>query len=284
MARGQAQRRRRAAAPARKSARSAEDLMFFPRLRRRAKWVFAFLAAAFALSVVIFGVGTGVSGANVGDFLQDIFNRQSAGTDVDQAQEKALANPQDAEAQIEWANALQQAGRTREAITALERYLALREEDTDALRQLANLWGSVAIRARQDADAARFEAAGVSGAQTFAQPDSPFLQEAGQNKIAQTLAADANARAQAAELEAQQAAAQQQAAYERLTTFLPEDPSLFLSLGLAAQAARDYEGAIDAYREFLALAPNDPNAGQVKAQIKLLKQALQGNPLLQQNG
>jgi tetratricopeptide (TPR) repeat protein len=258
--------------------------MFFPRLRRRAKWVFAFLAAAFALSVVIFGVGTGVSGANVGDFLQDIFNRQSAGADIGQAQEKALANPQDAEAQIEWANALQQAGRTREAITALERYLALREDDTDALRQLANLWGSVAIRARQDADAARFEAAGVSGAQTFAQPDSPFLQEAGQNKIAQTLAADANARAQAAELEAQQAAAQQQAAYERLTTFLPEDPSLFLSLGLAAQAARDYEGAIDAYREFLALAPNDPNAGQVKAQIKLLKQALQGNPLLQQNG
>ena len=67
MARAQAQRRRRAAAPARKSARSAEDLMFFPKLRRRAKWVFAFLALAFGIGFVAFGVGTGVSGTSLGD-------------------------------------------------------------------------------------------------------------------------------------------------------------------------------------------------------------------------
>ena len=131
---------------------------------------------------------------------------------------------------------------------------------------------------------ARVEAAEASGAQTFATPDSPFLQEVEQNKIAQTLAAEANARGTAAEAEAQQAAAQQQEVYERLTTLIPEDPSLFLSLGLAAQEARDYQAAIDAFREFLALAPNDPSAEQVKAQIKLLEQALEGNPLLQQSG
>jgi tetratricopeptide (TPR) repeat protein len=285
MARSQAQRRRRAAtAPARRSARSAEDLMFFPKLRRRAKWVFLFLALAFGIGFVAFGVGTGVSGTSIGDVLRDIIGRQSAATDVDDAQEKALANPQDAQAQLEWANALQQAGRTREAVTALDRYTALREDDTDALRQLANLWGSIANKARQEADAARVEAAQASGAQTFAQPDSPFLQEAEQNKIAQTLAAEANARATAADAEAQQAATQQQQVYERLTELEPNDPSVFLSLGLAAQEARDYQAAIDAYREFLALAPNDPTADQVKAQIKLLEQALEGNPLLQQSG
>jgi tetratricopeptide (TPR) repeat protein len=284
MARAQAQRRRRAAAPARKSARSAEDLMFFPKLRRRAKWVFLFLALAFGIGFVAFGVGTGVSGTSIGDVLRDIIGRQSAASDVEDAQEKALANPQDAQAQLEWANALQQAGRTREAITALQRYTALRPEDTDGLRQLANLWGSVANRAQQEAEAARFEAAQASSVQTFAQPDSQFLQAAEQNKIAQTLAADANARASTADLEAQQASAQQQDVYERLTELVPQDPSLYLSLGLAAQAARDYQAAIDAYREFLALAPNDPTADQVKAQIKLLKQALEGNPLLQQSG
>ena len=283
MARTQAQRRRRAAAaPARKSARSAEDLMFFPKLRRRAKWVFAFLALAFGIGFVAFGVGTGVSGSSLGDVLRDIIGQQSAGEDVGEAQEKALANPQDAEAQLAWANALQQDGRIRDAITALERYTALREGDTDALRQLANLWGSVASRARQEAETARVEATEASGAQSFAQPDSPFLQDAEQNKIAQTLAAEANARAAAAEAEQQQAAGQQQEVYERLTTLLPEDPTLQLSLGLAAQEARDYQAAIDAYREFLALAPNDPSADQVKAQIKLLEQVLKGSPLPQQ--
>jgi Flp pilus assembly protein TadD len=108
------------------------------------------------------------------------------------------------------------------------------------------------------------------------------LQEAEQNKIAQTLSAQANARADAADAEAQQAAAQQQTVYETLTELEPDDPTLFLSLGLAAQDARDYQAAIGAFREFLALAPNDPSAEQVKAQIKLLEQFLKGNPLLQQ--
>jgi regulator of sirC expression with transglutaminase-like and TPR domain len=281
MARAQASRRRRAAAPARKSARSAEDLMFFPKLRRRAKWVFAFLALAFGIGFVAFGVGTGVSGTSLGDVLRDIIGQQSAGGDVEDAQKKALENPQDAEAQLEWANALQQAGRTREAITALQGYTALRPEDADALRQLANLWGSVATRASDEAQVARAQAAEAAGAQTFAQPDSPFLQEAEQNKIAQTLSAEANARADAADAEAQQAAAQQQAVYVTLTELEPDDPTLFLSLALAAQDARDYQAAIDAFREFLALAPNDPNAEQVKAQIKVLEQFLKGNPLLQ---
>jgi tetratricopeptide (TPR) repeat protein len=282
MARGQAQRRSRAAAPARKSARSAEDLMFFPKLRRRAKWVFALLAVAFGVGFVAFGVGTGVSGTSIGDVLRDIIGQQSAGEDVGDAQKKAQENPRDAAAQFALANALQQAGRTREAIAALERYTELAPKDTEALRQLANLWGSVANRADNEAQAARAQAAEASGAQTFAQPNTPFLQDAEQNKIAQTLAAEANARADAASTEAQQASGKQQEVYETLTTLVPDDPSLFLSLGLAAQSARDYQGAIDAFRQFLALAPNDPTADQVKAQIKLLEQALKGNPLLQQ--
>jgi tetratricopeptide (TPR) repeat protein len=282
MARAQARSRRRAVAPARKSARSAEDLMFFPKLRRRAKWVFALLAVAFGVGFVAFGVGTGVSGTSIGDVLRDIIGQESAGEDIGDAQKKAQENPRDAAAQLALANALQQAGNTREAITALERYTELRPKDTDTLRQLANLWGAVANNAKSEAEAARLQAAEASGAQTFAQPSSPFLQSAEQNKIAQTLAAEANARADAASTEAQQAAGKQQEVFETLTTLEPDEPSLFLSLGFAAQEARDYQGAIDAYRQFLALAPNDPTAEQVKAQIKLLEQALEGNPLLQQ--
>jgi tetratricopeptide (TPR) repeat protein len=284
MARAQAQRRRRAASHARRSARSAEDLMFFPKLRRRAKWVFLLLAIAFAIGFVAFGVGTGVSGTSIGDVLRDIIGRQSSGSSLEDARKDALANPQDAEAQLAYANALQTAGQPREAITALERYTSLKKDDTDALRQLANLWGLVASKANQEADAARVEAAEASAATTFARPSGPFLQNVETNKISDALAAQANARLSEAQARAQSAAASQQQVYEKLTTLVPDDPSLFLSLGFAAEAASDYQAAVDAYEKFLDLAPNDPSAPQVKERIKVLRQQLKANPPVQPSG
>jgi tetratricopeptide (TPR) repeat protein len=285
MARAQAQRRRRSTGShARRSARSAEDLMFFTKLRRRAKWVFGFLAVLFALSFVVFGVGTGVSGANIGDFLRDFFGGQSSGSALEDARDEALAKPKDAEAQLAYANALQTSGQTREAISALQKYTALKPDDTDALRQLANLWGSLVAEAQQQADAAHLEAAEASAAQSFAQPSGEFLQNVEQNKIAGALAAQASARADAAEARARSAASSQQQIYAKLTEEIPDDPSLFLSLGIAAQSAGDYEAALDAYRQFLALAPTDPSAPEVKARIKLLEQQQNAGSLLQPSG
>jgi len=284
MARAQAPRRRRAQSHARKSARSAEDLMFFPKLRRRAKWVFLLLAIAFAIGFVAFGVGTGVGGTSIGDVLRDFLGRQNTGTSIDDAHKNALAHPKDPNAQFAYANALQAQGRTQEAIAALEAYTALKPKDTDALRQLANLWGSVANKARQDQQIASAQANQVSAASSIAVPDSAFLRDVEQNKIAQTLAEQANARASAAQARAQSAAASQQKIYEQLTLLIPDDPSVFLSLGIAAQEANDAESAIAAYKKFLALAPNDPSAPQVKQQIDFLEQQLKANPLLQQSG
>jgi tetratricopeptide (TPR) repeat protein len=284
MARGQAQRRRHAQSHARKSARSAEDLMFFPKLRRRAKWVFLLLAIAFGIGFVAFGVGTGVSGTSLGDVLRDLIGQQDAGTSIDDARQDALAHPKDANAQFAYANALQARGRTQEAITALEAYTALKPKDVDALRQLANLWGSVANKARQEQQLASAQATEASAASSIAVPDSDFLREVEQNKIAQTLAQQANARANAAAGRAQSAAGSQQVVYEQLTLLIPDDPSIFLSLGIASQEANDAESAIAAYQKFLDLAPNDPSAAQVQQQIDFLKQQLQANPLPQQSG
>jgi tetratricopeptide (TPR) repeat protein len=281
MARAQAQRRRRARSHAQKSARSAEDLMFFPKLRRRAKWVFLLLAIAFAIGFVAFGVGTGVGGTSIGDVLRDLIGQRSSSTSLDDVRKKAQEQPTDAEAQLAYATALQARGRTQDAIDALERYTALKPKDTDALRQLANLWGSVANKASQDAEIARAQAAEVSATESFAQPKSQFLQDVEQNKIAQTLAEQANARASAAQSRAQSAYAHEQEVYESLTLLMPDDPSIFLSLGISAQQAADYQSALAAYKRFLALAPNDPSAPQVKQQIALLEQTLQST---QQSG
>jgi tetratricopeptide (TPR) repeat protein len=285
MARAQAQRRRRRApSHAQRSARSAEDLMFFPKLRRRAKWVFLLLAIAFGIGFVAFGVGTGVGGTSIGDVLRDIIGQQNATESLDDAKKKAAENPKDADAQLAYANALQARGRTQEAITALEAYTSLQPKDTDALRQLANLWGSIAAKARQDQQVATNQANLASVGSSIAAPDSAFLREVDQNRIAQALASQASVRASAAQQRAQASSARQQRVYESLTLLIPDDPSIFLSLGLAAQAANDIQSAIAAYEQFLELAPNDPSAAQVKQQVEFLKQQSKANPLLQQSG
>ena len=285
MARAQAQRRRkRAPSHAQRSARSAEDLMFFPKLRRRAKWVFLVLALAFGIGFVAFGVGTGVGGTSIGDVLRDIIGRQSTSGSLDDAQKKAQENPKDADAQLAYANALQARGRTEEAIAALEAYTSLQPKDTDTLRQLANLWGSLASKARDEQQLAAVQASEANASAGVASPNTPFLQDVEQNKIAQTLAEQANARATAAGQRAQQASAREQKVYEQLTLLIPDDPSVFLSLGFAAQQANDLESAVAAYEQFLKLAPDDPSAATVKQQLQFLKAQLKAGSQSQQSG
>ncbi len=43
--------------------------MFFPKLRRQAKWMFVFLALAFGIGFVAFGIG-GTGGSGISDLFQ----------------------------------------------------------------------------------------------------------------------------------------------------------------------------------------------------------------------
>ncbi len=270
MARAQAQRRKTSRSRARRSSSSAEDLMFFPKLRRKAKWVFALLAVAFAIGFVAFGVGTGVGGTSIGDVLRQIFSGSGNSTDLGSLQKKAQENPKDGAAQIAYATALQADGQGTLATSVLEKYTAASPKDVDALRQLAALWGSVAAKARTEAQAASVVAAQASAAQPTAPTDSPFLQQVTGNKIAEVVTTDANNRANAANLRAQNAYREAAKVYEQLTLLTPDDPSVFLQLGVASQAAQDIASAIAAYRQFLALAPDDASAPLVKRQLKIL--------------
>ena len=270
MARAQAQRRKNSRTRARRSASSAEDLMFFPKLRRKAKWVFLLLAIAFALGFVAFGVGTGVGGTSIGDVLRDIFTSSNGSQSLDDLKAKAADNPKDPTAQIAYANALQTAGQTTAAIAVLQKYTTANPKDADALRQLAALWGAAAVKARGEAQAASVAAAQASATQTPAPTDSPFLQQVQGNKIAEALSTDANNRASAANLRAQNAYREAAKVYQDLTLLTPDDPNVFLQLGVASQSANDIESAIAAYRQFLALAPDDASAPLVKQQLKVL--------------
>lgn len=271
MARAQAQRRKTSRTRARRSASSAEDLMFFPKLRRKAKWVFGFLAIAFGLSFIALGVGTGVSGTSIGDVLRDFFSSSGASQNLDDLKQTAAEKPTDRTAQIAYANALQAAGQTTAAIAVLQNYTTANPKDADALRQLAAFWGAAASKARDEAQAASFAAAQASAAQTPAPADSKFLQEVQGNKIAEVISTDANNRAAAANQRAQNAYRQAAAVYQDLTLLTPTDSSAFLQLGVASQSANDIKSAIAAYKQFLELAPDDASAPLVKQQLKVLQ-------------
>jgi tetratricopeptide (TPR) repeat protein len=281
MARAQAQRRKTSRTRARRSASSAEDLMFFPKLRRKAKWVFLLLAIAFALGFVAFGVGTGVGGTSIGDVLRDFFTSNGASQSLDDLKQAAAENPKDPAAQIAYANGLQTAGQTTAAIAVLQKYTTANPKDADALRQLAALWGAAAAKARSDAQAAAVVAAQASAAQKPPPTDSPFLQQVQGNKIAEAISTDANNRASAANLRAQNAYREAAKVYQDLTLLTPDDPSVFLQLGVASQSANDIASAIAAYKQFLALAPDDASAPLVKQQLKILQaQQKAGSSLL----
>jgi tetratricopeptide (TPR) repeat protein len=248
--------------------------MFFPKLRKRAKWVFLALAVMFALSVVFFGVGTGIQGANPWDAIQGLFEerRASGGPSVEDAQERVAENPKDAKARLDLANALQADGRTADAIAELEVYTEMKPRDTNALQQLAALYDAQATAAQNEAIEAQLEAQRHLFPESFAPPEQSRLrEEIGGGAIADTVSARSGERASAAYQEMQSAYTKEAAVYKKLTALVPEDPLLHLQLGQASQFAGDTKGAIAAYKRFLALAPDDPNAPVVRQELERLQ-------------
>jgi hypothetical protein len=131
--------------------------MFFPRIRRHAKWVFVFLALAFGLGFVGFGVGAG--GVGIGDILKGS-GGGSGVPSISSSQKKIEKNPTDAQAYRDLATAYQAKGDVDNAVDALGQYTNLRPKDVDALRELAGLYLNQASAAQQRAQIAELRAEG----------------------------------------------------------------------------------------------------------------------------
>ncbi|TMJ93965.1 MAG: hypothetical protein E6G67_10880 [Actinobacteria bacterium] len=250
--------------------------MFFPRLRRRAKWIFMALAVVFAASFVFFGVGAGGSG--IGDYFSSLFHRNSSSSSTpsaDDARKKLAKNPKDADAQHELANALTGKGNLTGAATALEAYTKLRPNDTAGLQQLAGLWARIAERRRQVAINAYLTAQAVDPGQTFY--SGTFSQAIGQDPLTQQLTQQATQQQTQTVLALQNAYRQEEDVYKRLVKLLPQDATTQLQLGQAAQLSQDTTTAIAAYEAFLRIAPDDPSAPQVKKILKGLRPTTGGS-------
>jgi len=247
--------------------------MFFPRLRRHAKWVFLFLAVAFALGFVGFGVGAG--GVGFGDILKG--SGSSGIPSISDAQKRVDENPKDAKAFRDLATAYQAQSKTPEAIEALESYVSLRPKDTDALRELAGLYLLQVTDAQQ-----RYQIATLR--ESFLATTGPVLQSitlAGRpldldpisSAVSQVISQDTNA----ALSDAQSASSNAVSTYKKIVAVTPNDPTVQLELGEAARNAGDTTTAVAAYKKYLDLVPaGDPTAREVQRLLTSLKASPQG--------
>lgn len=249
--------------------------MFFSRLRRRAKWMFLFLAVIFAGSFVFLGVGAGGSG--VGDYLADIFGGGASGDtpSVGEARSRVEENPNDLEARRQLANALQADGQIAAAITELERYTEGRPKDADALINLAALYGTRAEQQRIDLAEAQQGASGADFSREITDPASP-LSESFSGPITELELQQSSTEVNELILEVTSTYSKQAAAWESLTGLQPDEPSHFLQLGQAHYLAGATEDAVAAWKEFLELAPEDPNAPLIRRQVRALEQSAPG--------
>jgi tetratricopeptide (TPR) repeat protein len=253
---------------------TAEQNLFFSRIRRQAKWAFAFLAVIFAVTFAFLGVGSGTSG------LQDLFNGinpfggGSSTISISDAQKEVAEHPNSAKAYRDLATAFEQKSQNDEAITALEQYTTMRPKNASALAELAALQLSHASTLRD-------QYASIAAEQQAASPQfgptqgSKLAQGVGQDAIQGAISSEIDQRASAAYTNLSTAYNSALATYQKLAKVRSKDPSTQLELAQAAESAGQTAIAIKAYQRFLVLAPDDTNAAAVRDRLKQLQPAPQ---------
>jgi tetratricopeptide (TPR) repeat protein len=281
MARGAAQARRKGAKSqpgTRKQAAARrpptiEQTMFFPRLRRQAKWVFLLLAVIFAGGFVFFGVGSGSTG--LGDLLRgnfNIFGSNSGSTNssaVKSALKKTQAHPKDPNAWNDLATAYQTDGKLTEANAALEHVLKLKPNDIGALQRVAGFYETKAQNKETEAQNLQAQAplslAGVLGVSSA----SPIGQALSNDPTSQQL----TQKAQAAFTEANTALQKDTDLYKRIAKLQPSDVNTQFHYAQLADLTGDTAAALKAYKQVVKLAPTDPSAQQARQRIAVLSPA-----------
>jgi tetratricopeptide (TPR) repeat protein len=279
MARGAAQARRKAAKSktggrkqaAARQAPSIESTMFFPRLRRQAKWVFVLLAFVFAAGFVFFGVG---SGSGIGDLLRGNFsifgnNGTTVSSGVKSALKETKAHPNDPNAWNDLATAYQTDGKLTQANSALEHVLRLRPNDIDALQRVAGFYETRATDKDSEARSLQAQAPLNLGGVIGVSPSSQVGQVLAQDSVSQQLSQKAN------EAFAESSAALQKDTqfYKRIAKLQPTDVNTQYHYAQLADLTGNAKAALAAYRKVVKLAPTDPSAQQARQRIAVLTAA-----------
>ena len=243
--------------------------MFFPKLRRQAKWVFVFLALSFSVGFVVFGVGSG-GGAGLGDLLQGGGGSGTSGPSVSDAQKKI--DKGNLVAYKELADAYRQDGNIDQAITAGEQYLKVRPKDYEYMRTVAGDYEGRASRQRDQATAIQDQVTSSTGGATFAPPGNSRLGRAlAPGRIDQELTTAANQKLTQLYSGLQGSFARSTQLYQQVTRHSPNDVLLQLLLANAAYQSQNSPVALKAYRRVIKLAPGSSEAAQARQQIQFMR-------------
>src|SRR5262245_2656753 len=242
--------------------------MFFPKLRSQAKWVFVFLALAFAVGFVGFGVGSGGSGLD--QLWSNVGGGGSSGPSVSDAQKKIQKG--DLTAYKELADAYRADGDLDQAITAGEQYLRARPKDYEYMRTVASDYEGKASQQRDEASAIQDELTASTGGTTFAPPgNTPLGRALTGGKINEELSRAGNQKLTELYSGLQSAYTRATQLYQQITASRPNDVLLQLLLANAAYQSSNNPVALKAYRRVIKLAPGSSEAKQAQQQIQFIK-------------
>jgi len=276
MARGaaQAQRNKQRAKqeqPKRKhSAPAYEQTMFFPRLRRQAKWVFVFLALVFAIGFVAFGVGSGSTG--ISDILRGNFfgGGTSTSSQIKDKQKAIEQNPKDINAYLDLAGIYQQDQKEDQALATLRQAQKVAPKNFDVLNRIAGIYSGRAELARTDAQNAQIDYFNSTVSPPGLDPTSTLGGAIANDPYSSSLQQKFNEAYQKMIQEFRTA----ESAYKQLVAAskgTSQEANAQLQLASAAQISGDSKTAIDAYTRFLRIAPDSPNAQAVRQTLAQLK-------------
>ena len=247
--------------------------MFFPRLRRQAKWVFVFLAFVFAAGFVFFGVGSGSTG--LGDLLRGNFNIFGSGggsttsTAVKNALKKTQAHPKDPEAWRALATAYSGDGKLDKANKANEQLLKLKPNDTSTLQSVAGFYETKAQNKANEASALQAQLpaslTSILGVSQTSQLGQALANDPTTTQLQQKVNDAVTAENSALQKDT--------ATYKRLAKLQPDDVNTQFHYAQLADLTGDATSAVKAYQRVVKLAPKDPAAQQARQRIAALKAA-----------
>lgn len=278
MARGAAQARRKQPPqrpPKRKKAApSWEEQLFFSRLRRHAKVMYVLLALVFAGGFVFLGVGSGSTG--IGDILQGhLFGGGSSSTSsqIQKAQQTIDRRPNDVTAYLDLAGLYQADNKESQALATLRDAEKVAPKNLDILNRIAGIYSARAAREGDNYRAVLATYSSNAASPPGVDTSTPLGQAITADPYTQGLQQQLNeAYTKVTGAYGQAATAYKQAAQAAKGT--SSEPTALLQWASAAQSANDVTTAITAYRRFLKIAPDDPNAATVRQTLAQLQASL----------
>jgi tetratricopeptide (TPR) repeat protein len=241
--------------------------LFFVRLRRHQKWIYAMLAVVFGLSFVLVGVGSG-NGGGLQQLWNNIFGGNGGGTSISKAQDEVKKNP--AQGYLDLATAYSENSNPGLSIQAYHNYLKVKPKDADT-------WALVGGLELSQGSKYSTQSQNAQQAAQLADPSAPFLpggtlgSAVGQNPAYAGASTAASTRTSTLFQKAQNEYTAAVSDYQAAVKLRPKNPAYLIELAQSGINAGNAKVALHALQTYLKVNPTAPNKKSIQNEIKALR-------------